>query len=78
MVLGPVPRDAEPVRDDVNVVKVVCETGIFGRAGGVTGKVEAGKVAVLVEFLEGTILEDMASVPDSASLLVSTPVGDVL
>ena len=78
LVLRPVPQDAKPVRDVVNVVKVVCETGFFGQAGGVTGEVETGKVAVLIKFLEGTIFKDMASVPDLASLLVSTPIGDVL
>ena len=42
------------------------------------GEIEAREVTVLVEFLECAIFENVASIPDSASFLVSAPVGDVL
>ena len=77
LIFCPVPRDAEPGRDDVDVIEVVCETKVFCRAGGVAGEVEARKVVILVEFLKGAIFESVTSVPDLASLTVHTPVGDV-
>ena len=43
LVFSPVPQDAEPVGDNINVFKVVSKTRVFGQVGGVTGEIEAGK-----------------------------------
>jgi len=73
-----IPGNTELVGDLVNVIKVICETFIFRRAGRLSREVAAGKTAVLVKFLKCAILKNTTSVPNAASLLMSTSVRDVL
>ena len=42
------------------------------------GEVETGKATVLIKLLEHAVFKNVTSIPDPASLLVSTPIGDVL
>lgn len=52
-------------------MKIIC------RAGGVTREIEVRKVAVLVKFLKCAVFKDVTSIPNLASLLVSTLICDV-
>ena len=77
MILGVIPWDTKLLRDVVNVIEIAGKEAIFHGERGTIGEVTTGKLAVFVKLFEGAILEDMAAVPDVATMLVNSPIHNI-
>ena len=72
-----IPWDTKLLRDVVDVVEIVGKEAIFCRVRRTIGEVMTGKPAVFVEFFEGAILEDVATIPDATTVLVNSPICNI-